>query len=49
MAQEGMARISLGGGALRGKRGLILGVANSRSIAYGIAKAGARGGRRNRG
>ena len=28
-----------GGGLLRGKRGLILGVANSRSLAWGIAKA----------
>src|ERR1700680_2040530 len=28
-----------GGGLLRGKRGLILGVANNRSLAWGIAKA----------
>ena len=27
------------GGIMRGKRGLIMGVANSRSIAYGITKA----------
>ncbi|HMB48782.1 MAG TPA: SDR family oxidoreductase, partial [Afifellaceae bacterium] len=27
------------GGIMRGKRGLIMGVANSRSIAFGIAKA----------
>src|SRR5437868_13698861 len=28
-----------GGGLLRGKRGLILGLANNRSLAWGIAKA----------
>src|SRR5208282_2126049 len=37
MAQPG-ADVT-GAGALKGTRGLILGVANSRSIAYGIAKA----------
>ena len=30
---------STGSGLLTGKRGLILGVANNRSIAWGIAKA----------
>src|SRR5450631_2199039 len=39
MAQDGMDGGSLVSGALRGKRGIVLGVANSRSIAYGIAKA----------
>src|SRR5271154_2970116 len=39
MAQDGVGDGSPGGGVLRGARGLILGVANSRSIAYGIAKA----------
>ena len=28
-----------GGGPMRGLRGIVLGVANSRSIAFGIAKA----------
>jgi enoyl-[acyl-carrier protein] reductase I len=37
MAQPGADET--GAGALKGTRGLILGVANSRSIAYGIAKA----------
>ena len=35
-------------GLMRGKRGLIMGVANNRSIAWGIAKACARAGRRAR-
>ena len=39
MAQDAIGEESLSGGVLRGKRGLILGVANARSIAYGIAKA----------
>ena len=34
MATDGFAS-----GLLKGKRGLILGVANNRSIAYGIAKS----------
>jgi enoyl-[acyl-carrier protein] reductase I len=39
MAQNGIGDGALGSGALRGRRGLILGVANNRSIAFGIAKA----------
>jgi enoyl-[acyl-carrier protein] reductase I len=39
MAQEGIAGVALAGGVLHGARGLVLGVANNRSIAYGIAKA----------
>jgi enoyl-[acyl-carrier protein] reductase I len=39
MAESGIGEGSLGAGALRGRRGLILGVANNRSIAFGIAKA----------
>src|SRR5579863_4219935 len=39
MAQAQMAADLTGAGALKGKRGLIMGVANNRSIAYGIAKA----------
>jgi enoyl-[acyl-carrier protein] reductase I len=39
MAEDGNGGSSSGGGVLAGKRGLVMGVANSRSIAYGIAKA----------
>ena len=39
MAQDGIGGGPFDGGVLRGKRGLVLGVANSRSIAFGIAKA----------
>ena len=39
MAQDGIGGGSFDGGVLRGARGLVLGVANSRSIAFGIAKA----------
>jgi enoyl-[acyl-carrier protein] reductase I len=34
----------IGGGLLRGKRGLVMGVANNRSIAWGIAKSAANAG-----
>ena len=37
MAQEGSS--GNGGGVMRGMRGVVLGVANNRSIAWGIAKA----------
>jgi enoyl-[acyl-carrier protein] reductase I len=39
MAQGGIGEGQSGGGALRGARGLVMGVANNRSIAYGIARA----------
>jgi enoyl-[acyl-carrier protein] reductase I len=39
MAQGGIGGGSIDGGLLRGARGLVMGVANNRSIAYGIAKA----------
>jgi enoyl-[acyl-carrier protein] reductase I len=39
MADDGNGGSSSGGGALSGKRGLVMGVANSRSIAFGIARA----------
>ena len=39
MAQAQMGADSTAAGALKGARGLIMGVANNRSIAYGIAKA----------
>jgi enoyl-[acyl-carrier protein] reductase I len=39
MAEDGNGGSASDGGVLRGKRGLVMGVANSRSIAYGIAKA----------
>ena len=39
MTQASPASTALQGGVLAGKKGLILGVANNRSIAYGIAKA----------
>jgi enoyl-[acyl-carrier protein] reductase I len=39
MAQAQMGAESTAAGALKGARGLIMGVANNRSIAYGIAKA----------
>src|SRR5215213_1935261 len=34
----------IGGGLLKGKRGLVMGVANNRSIAWGIAKSAASAG-----
>jgi enoyl-[acyl-carrier protein] reductase I len=39
MTQSGTAADLSGAGPLKGMRGLIMGVANNRSIAYGIAKA----------
>ncbi len=39
MAQETTIGTSAAGGLMRGKRGLIMGVANDHSIAWGIAKA----------
>ena len=39
MAQDEIGGGTFAGGVLRGARGLVLGVANNRSIAYGIAKA----------
>ena len=38
MAEEGSGGTG-GGGVMRGLRGIVLGVANNRSIAWGIAKA----------
>src|SRR5271156_3278810 len=38
MAQGGIG-VGADGGVLRGARGLVMGVANNRSIAYGIARA----------
>ncbi len=39
MGEETLGEETLGEGLMAGKRGLIMGVANKRSIAYGIAKA----------
>ncbi len=39
MGEETLGEETLGKGLMAGKRGLIMGVANKRSIAYGIAKA----------
>ncbi|MGA2045862.1 MAG: SDR family oxidoreductase, partial [Roseiarcus sp.] len=39
MAQDGIGGGSFDGGVLRGARGLVFGVANARSIAFGIARA----------
>ena len=39
MVKDGSSSAQTGSGILAGKRGLVMGVANSRSIAWGIAKA----------
>ncbi len=41
---EGLEEMASTGGLMTGKRGLIMGVANNRSIAWGIAKAAAQAG-----
>ncbi len=44
MTQPGLMAMTKGTGLLAGKRGLVLGVANNRSIAWGIAKQAAEAG-----
>ncbi len=44
MTQAGLTAMTKGTGILAGKRGLVLGVANNRSIAWGIAKQAAEAG-----